>query len=66
MRRRYHAYVAYHIDKEDWVNKQFIPNLEEGPEQFNLCLKARDLPANRRVFNIACHGIYHSRKTIAV
>ena len=66
MRRRYHAYVAYHHDNEDWVDEQLIPNLEEGPEQFRLCLKARDLPANRRIFDLVCHGIYQSRKTIAV
>ena len=66
MRRRYNAYVAYHPDNEDWVDEQLIPNLEEGPEQFRLCLKARDLPANRRIFDLVCHGIYHSRKTIAV
>ena len=66
MRRRYHAYVAYHMDNEDWVDEQLIPNLEEGPEQFRLCLKARDLPANRPIFNIVYHVIYHSRKTIAV
>ena len=66
MRRRYHAYVAYHPNNEDWVDEQLIPNLEEGPEQFRLCLKARDLPANRRIFDLVCHGIYHSRKTIAV
>ena len=66
LRRRYHAYVAYHSDNEDWVDEQLIANLEEGLDRFRLCLKERDLPANRPKYDIICHGIYHSRKTIAV
>ncbi|XP_072048234.1 uncharacterized protein [Amphiura filiformis] len=67
MRRRYHAYVAYHKDNEAWINDQLIPNIEEGPEQFRLCLKERgDIPAGHYILNAICHGIKQSRKTIAV
>ncbi|XP_072046693.1 toll-like receptor 2 [Amphiura filiformis] len=67
MRRRYHAYVAYHRDNEAWVNDQLIANIEDGPEQFRLCLKERgDIPAGHYILNAICHGIKQSRKTIAV
>ncbi|XP_072047051.1 toll-like receptor 2 [Amphiura filiformis] len=67
MRRRYHAYVAYHKDNEAWINDQLIPNIEDGPEQFRLCLKERgDIPAGHYILNAICHGIKQSRKTIAV
>ncbi|XP_072046951.1 uncharacterized protein [Amphiura filiformis] len=67
MRRRYHAYVAYHRDNEAWINDQLIPNIEDGPEHFRLCLKERgDIPAGHYILNAICHGIKQSRKTIAV
>ncbi|XP_072046677.1 uncharacterized protein [Amphiura filiformis] len=67
MRRRYHAYVAYHKDNEAWINDQLIPNIEDGPERFRLCLKDRgDIPAGHYILNAICHGIQQSRKTIAV
>ncbi|XP_072013906.1 toll-like receptor 4 [Amphiura filiformis] len=67
MRRRYHAYVAYHKDNEAWVNDQLIANIEDGPERFRLCLKERgDIPAGHYILNAICHGIKQSRKTIAV
>ena len=67
MRRRYHAYVAYHRESEDWVNDQLIAIIEDGPEPFCLCLKERgDIPAGLYVLNSICHGIYHSRKAIVV
>ncbi|XP_072046806.1 toll-like receptor 6 [Amphiura filiformis] len=67
MRRRYHAYVAYHKDTEAWINDQLIANIEDGPERFRLCLKERgDIPAGHYILNAICHGIQQSRKTIAV
>ncbi|XP_072042932.1 toll-like receptor 2 type-2 [Amphiura filiformis] len=39
----------------------------DGPEEFRLCMKERgDIPAGHYILNAICHGIYHSRKTIAV
>ncbi|XP_072046825.1 toll-like receptor 2 type-2 [Amphiura filiformis] len=67
MRRRYHAYVAYHKDNEAWINDQLIANIEDGPERFRLCLKERgDIPAGHYILNAICHGIQQSCKTIAV
>ncbi|XP_072044939.1 toll-like receptor 2 type-2 [Amphiura filiformis] len=65
LRRQYHAYVSYHKDNEAWINDQLIPNIEDGPQQFRLCMTERgDIPAGRN--NAICQGIYKSRKTIAV
>ena len=67
MRRRYHAYVAYHRESEAWVNDQLVATIEDGPEQFRLCMKERgDVPAGHYILNAICHGIYKSRKTIIV
>ncbi|XP_072014779.1 toll-like receptor 2 [Amphiura filiformis] len=67
MRRQYHAYVAYHRESQAWIDDQLIANIEDGQEQFRLCLKERgDIPAGHYILNAICHGIYHSRKTIIV
>ena len=42
---QYHAYVAYNDDSRrdrDWVLDSLQPNIEEGPESFQLCIKSRD------------------------
>ncbi|XP_072044740.1 toll-like receptor 6 [Amphiura filiformis] len=67
MRRQYHAYVAYHRESQAWIDNQLTPNIEDGPEEFRLCMKERgDIPAGHYILNAICHGIYKSRKTVAV
>ncbi|XP_072045042.1 uncharacterized protein [Amphiura filiformis] len=67
MRRQYHAYVAYHRESQAWIDDQLIRVIEDGQEQFRLCLKERgDIPAGHYILNAICHGISKSRKTIAI
>ena len=65
--RRYDAYVAYHRAEEAWINEELIPNIEEGPEPFQLCIKERgDIPPGRFILNAIADSIQRSRKTIIV
>ena len=65
--RRYDAYVAYHRAEEAWINEELIPNIEEGPEPFQLCIKERgDIPPGCFLLNAIADSIRRSRKAITV
>ena len=60
------AYVTYHIQDEDWVDGELLPNVEEGEEPFKLCLKTRDIRAGRPVFGEMSLRIQRCRKIIVI
>ena len=65
--RRFDAYVIFTPQDKSWVNDQLVANIEDGPQPFELCMKERgDIPPGRPLLNAICHGITHSRRTIAV
>ena len=66
---RYHAYVAYNDESrrdEAWVLDDLQPNIEGGPEPFQLCIKSRDFIPGRSLFELISDRIDRSRKTILV
>ena len=66
---RFHAYVAYNDDSrhdEAWVLNDLQPNIEEGPEPFQLCIKSRDFIPGQPLIETISEKIQQSRKTILV
>ena len=63
---RFDAYIAYHVDDEDWIDGRLLPSIEEGDERFRLCLRFRDVPAGRLLINAVSLCIQRSRKTLIV
>ena len=65
----YHAYVAYNENSrhdEAWVLDDLQPNLEDGGEQFRLCIKSRDFIPGQPLIETISEKIQQSRKTILV
>ncbi len=54
---RYDAYVPYHIDDEDWVDGELLPNIEEGEERFRLCLYRHEIFVLEDFFSMKYHFI---------
>ena len=63
---RYHAYVAYSDRDEAWVMDDLRPNIEEGPDPLQLCIKGRNFVAGHSILDNINEGIQLSRKTILV
>ena len=66
---QYHAYVAYNDESrrdKDWVLDNLQPNIEDGSEPFQLCIKCRDFVGGRPLIEMISERIYQSRKTILV
>ena len=66
---QYHAYVAYNensAEDEAWVMNDLQPNMEEGPEPLQLCIKKRDFIPGHFLLDSIDSSIYQSRKTILV
>ena len=66
---QYHAYVAYNDDSRRdraWVLDYLQPNIEEGPEPLQLCIKSRDFIGGQPLFETISERIEQSRKTILV
>ena len=63
---QYHAYVAYEERDEAWVLNGLQPNMEEGPEPLQLCIKSRDFIPGHFLLDSIEESIHQSRKTILV
>ena len=66
---QYHAYVAYNDESrrdKDWVLDNLQPNIEDGSEPFQLCIKCRDFVGGRPLIEMISERIDQSRKTILV
>ena len=66
---QYHAYVAYNDNSrqdEAWVRNILQPNIEEGPEPFQLCIKSRDFIPGYPLVETISKRIQQSRRTILV
>ena len=65
---QYHAYIAYNENSEDdvWVLNDLQPNIEEGPEPMQLCIKVRDFLPGHSVIERIDESIQKSHKTILV
>ncbi|XP_072042554.1 toll-like receptor 2 type-2 [Amphiura filiformis] len=67
--QRYDAYVSYDENSafdENWVLNDLRRNLEEGPEPFQLCIKARDFIPGHVIVEAISESIQNSRRTILV
>ena len=67
--REYHAYVSYDENSEQderWVFNELMVHLEQGPEHFRLCIKARDFIPGDTILDAICNSIQRSRRTILV
>ena len=66
---QYHAYVAYNetsaVD-DAWVMNDLQPNMEEGPEPMQLCIKSRNFTPGHFILDSIDQSIHQSRKTILV
>ena len=64
----YDAYVVYNHQSDaelQWVLQNLLPNIEEGPDQFKLCVgHARDFLPGVPISDNIIQGIQKSRKTI--
>ena len=66
---RYHAYVAYNensAEDDAWVMDELQPNMEDGPEKLQLCIKSRDFTPGHFLLDSIDKRIHQSRKTILV
>ena len=66
---KYHAYVAYNensAEDDAWVMDELQPNMEEGPEPLQLCIKSRDFTPGHFLLDSIDKSIHQSRKTILV
>ena len=65
---QYHAYIAYNENSEDdaWVMNDLQPNMEQGPEPIQLCIKRRDFIPGHSLIESISENIQWSRKTILV
>ena len=66
---QYHAYVSYNEESridDDWVMNNLQPNMEEGPEPLQLCIKRRDFIPGQSLIKSIGENIQRSRKTILV
>ena len=67
--RAYHAYVSYDENSEvdeGWVINELRINIEEGPERFRLCIKARDFIPGDGIIDSITDNIQKSLRTILV
>ena len=66
---KYDAYVVYAedcVNDERWVINDLRPNLEEGREPFQLCIKGRDFIPGSAIVDSISESILHSHRTILV
>ena len=66
---QYHAYVAYNENSaadEAWVMNDLQPNMEDGPEPMQLCIKSRDFTPGHFLLDSIDQSIHQSHKTILV
>ena len=65
---QYHAYIAYNEHSEDdaWVLNELQPNMEEGPEPVQLCIKSRDFIPGHSLIQSISDNIQRSHNTILV
>ena len=66
---KYHAYVAYNENSavdDAWVMDELQPNMEEGLEPLQLCIKNRDFTPGHFLLDSIDESIHRSRKTILV
>ena len=65
---QYHAYIAYNENSADntWVFDDLQPNMEQGPEAVQLCIKSRDFIPGHSLIESISKNIQQSRKTVLV
>ncbi|XP_072037053.1 toll-like receptor 2 [Amphiura filiformis] len=63
---RYDAYVSYCNEDEDWICDELDPIIEGGEEPLRLCIRGRDIPANKPILQYISLYMKRSRKVVII
>ncbi|XP_072019719.1 toll-like receptor 6 [Amphiura filiformis] len=63
---RYDAYVSYCNEDEDWICDELDPKIEGGEEPLRLCIRGRDIPANKPILESISLYMKRSRKVVVI
>ncbi|XP_072019602.1 toll-like receptor 6 [Amphiura filiformis] len=63
---RYDAYVSYCNEDEDWICDELDAIIEGGEEPLRLCIRGRDIPANKPILESISLYMKRSRKILAI
>ena len=63
---KYDAFVCYSGENEEWIRKMFLPNLENGPQNYHLCLHYRHFLAGMLIADNIEESLKNSRMVILI
>ncbi|CAH1270380.1 TLR4 [Branchiostoma lanceolatum] len=66
VQKKFDAFVSYNHHDRAWVMNELVPHLEEGGEEFRLCLDYRDFVPGAPITDNIVNAIYDSRKTVCL
>ena len=63
---KYDAFVCYSSENEEWIRTMFLPNLENGPQNYHLCLHYRHFLAGMLIADNIEESLKNSRMVILI